>query len=149
MLSRRVHALSQALWTGGLVAIDLVETPARFRAPGLDRNQVGAVGRSVFAAFNRYELGLAALSLLTSRGAGRRRALAVAAMAAAAAAQAVWLRPRMAELGAALDFEETERADPRYDEFRRLHHAYVALDAAKLAAGLGSLLGAVSARPGE
>lgn len=77
MIVDRIHALAQALWTGGLVAIDAVETPARFRSEGLDRNQIGAVGRHVFAAFNTYELGLAAVALATLGGASWWRKAAV------------------------------------------------------------------------
>lgn len=144
MISQPLHALSQALWTGGLVAIDLVETPARFQAPGLDRNQAGAVGRAVFRAFNRYELGLAVVSLATLSAAGRWRKAAVAAMTAAAAIQLLSIRPRMQELGEQLDFEVDERTDPRYAAFRRLHNVYVALDAGKLVLGLGTVLASPS-----
>lgn len=140
MISERIHNLSQALWTGGIVAIDAVETPARFRAPGLDRNQVGAVGRVVFRAFNRYELVLAALSLATLSGSSQRRKAAVAAMTSAALVQYLWVRPRMQELGEQLDFEVDERSDPRYADFHRLHHLYVALDAGKLALGLVTVM---------
>ncbi len=136
MIGPRVHRLAQALWTGGIVAIDAVETPARFRAPGLDRNEIGAVGRVVFRAFNRYELGLAALSLTTMAGTSRARKAAVAGMTAASVAQHLWVRPPMQELGEQLDFEADERTDPRYSAFHRLHNIYVALDAAKLALGL-------------
>src|SRR5919112_6533813 len=47
--------LALAVWLGGLIVMDFVETPARFRVQGLSRNQVVAVGRAVFAAFNRTE----------------------------------------------------------------------------------------------
>ncbi|MDP8928927.1 MAG: DUF4149 domain-containing protein, partial [Actinomycetota bacterium] len=127
-------------WTGGIVAIDAVETPARFQAPGLDRNQVGAVGRVVFRAFNRYELLLGALSLATLSGSSQRRKTAVAAMTAAAVVQYLWVRPRMQELGAQLDFEANERTDPGYAAVHRLHNIYVALDAVKLALGLVTVL---------
>ncbi|MDQ4129446.1 MAG: DUF4149 domain-containing protein [Actinomycetota bacterium] len=139
MIGARVHRLSQALWTGGILAIDAVETPARFRAPGLDRNQIGAVGRVVFRAFNRYELGVAALSLTTLAGASRPRKAAVTMMTAATVAQYLWVRPRMQELGEQLDFEADERTDPRYSAFHRLHNIYVGLDGAKLALGLATV----------
>lgn len=139
-VTQRIHALSQALWTGGLVAIDVVETPARFRAERLDRNQVGAVGRAVFAAFNAYEMVLAAVSLTTLRGAGRWRKAAVAAMATAAATQFLSVRPQMQHLGEQLDFEDEDRTDPRYAAFQRLHNLYVSLDLGKLALGLASLV---------
>jgi hypothetical protein len=40
---------------GGLIVIYFVETPARFRVAAINRNQVVAVGRELFAAFNRME----------------------------------------------------------------------------------------------
>ncbi len=60
-------------------------------------------------------------------------------MTAAATAQYVWIRPRMQELGERLDFEADERDDPGYAAFRRLHNAYVALDAGKLVVGLATV----------
>ena len=48
--------LALAVWLGGLIVIDLVETPARFRVKAINRNQVVAVGREVFAALNRMEV---------------------------------------------------------------------------------------------
>ena len=42
--------LALAVWLGGLIVIDFVETPARFRVWAINRNQVVAVGRKVFAA---------------------------------------------------------------------------------------------------
>lgn len=137
----RLHRLAQSLWTGGIVAIDAVATPARFRTEGLDRNQLGRVGRSVFGAFNTYELGLGAVSLLTLRRSGWWRRAAVTAMAGAALTQAAVLRPRMRRLGRALDFEAEDReADPRHAEFRRLHDLYVRLDVVKLGLGLATVL---------
>lgn len=136
----RIHTLAQALWTGGVVAIDLVETPARFRAPGFDRNQIGVIGRTVFAAFNRYEIGLAGFSLVTLPRAEHWRRAAVAVMGATALAQSLLLRPQMRVLGEQLDFEDRERTDPRSATFRRLHSAYVALDVVKLTAGVATVI---------
>src|SRR4051812_20828498 len=55
-----------AVWLGGLIVIDFVETPARFRVPAINRNQVVAVGQEVFAAFNRMETVVGALLLALS-----------------------------------------------------------------------------------
>ena len=38
--------LALAVWLGGLIVIDLVETPARFRVKAINRNQVGACSGS-------------------------------------------------------------------------------------------------------
>lgn len=50
-----VRDLALAVWLGGLIVIDFVETPARFRVQAINRSQVVAVGREVFAAVNRME----------------------------------------------------------------------------------------------
>lgn len=80
--------LALAVWLGGLPIIDLVETPARFRVAAIDRNQAVAVGRAVFAAFNRTEavvgavlVGAAAL-LATRAGTVSPRSLAALGCAA-------------------------------------------------------------------
>ncbi|MGH2410091.1 MAG: hypothetical protein ACRDGS_06925, partial [Chloroflexota bacterium] len=53
---RAWRRLLLALWVGGLVAIDLMETPTRFAVKEVDRNQIIAIGRRVFAALNRMEV---------------------------------------------------------------------------------------------
>lgn len=141
--------LSLAVWLGGLIVIDLVETPARFRVPAVNRNQVVAVGREVFAALNRMEvivgaLLLAAGALLFSRGAGVSReslaALAcVVVMWLVALAQYFWARPRMSAVTKGLDLVNRRPGDARYQVFRRWHKTYVALDLVKIALGLAVL----------
>lgn len=141
--------LAMAVWLGGLIVIDFVETPARFRVRGLGRNQVVAVGRAVFAAFNRTEavvgaLLVAASALLVTRaGADSYRSVAavtaVGLMWLVALAQFFWARPRMSEVTEGLDVEDRYREDARLYALRRWHKTYVALDFLKLALGLASL----------
>jgi uncharacterized membrane protein len=144
--------LALAVWLGGLIAIDLVEAPARFRTPELDRNQIALVGRQVFRAFNRVETYLASFLLLivlawmlpigAAGGGGRFLAAdflvpftCLALMLLAAFVQFYQIQPRMYELTGALDFvNRTE--DPRYGELRSLHLEYVALDLLKIVLGL-------------
>lgn len=140
--------LSLAVWVGGLIVIDFVETPARFRVPGLNRNQVVAVGREVFAAFNRTEtvvgavLVAAGAALAASAPAVSHRSLAalvcVGVMWLVALTQFFWARPRMSAVTAGLDLVNRGPEDARYDAFRRLHKTYVAMDVVKLALGLAA-----------
>jgi uncharacterized membrane protein len=141
--------LALAVWLGGLIVIDFVETPARFRVAALSRNQVVAVGRAVFAAFNRTEvivgsLLIAAGALLVTR-AGANSYSSVAAVTAVglmwlvALAQYFWARPRMSAVTAGLDLEDRYREDARFYALRRWHKSYVALDFLKLGLGLAAL----------
>jgi uncharacterized membrane protein len=141
--------LALAVWLGGLIVIDFVETPARFRVAALSRNQVVAVGRAVFAAFNRTEviagsLLIAAGALLVTR-AGADSYMSVAAVTAVglmwlvALAQYFWARPRMSAVTAELDLENRYREDARLYALRRWHKTYVALDFLKVAFGLAAL----------
>jgi uncharacterized membrane protein len=141
--------LALAVWLGGLIVIDFVETPARFRVAALGRNQVVAVGRAVFAAFNRTEV--MAGSLLIATGAllvahaGVASYSSVAAVTAVglmwlvALAQYFWARPRMSAVTTGLDLENRYREDARFYALRRWHKTYVALDFLKVALGLVAL----------
>ncbi len=103
--TKALRDLGLGLWVGGLAAIDFVEAPARFRTKGLDRNQISAVGRSVFRSYGKYEIGVAAitaaLAALVARetGAAGDRARPVAALAGAmlalTAVQQAYLHPKM------------------------------------------------------
>jgi uncharacterized membrane protein len=144
-----VRDLALAVWLGGLIVIDLVETPARFRVPAINRNQVVAVGREVFAALNRMEVVVGALLvaagvLLAGRAAaGSQKSLAgvmsVGVMWLAALAQYFWARPRMSAPTEELDLVNRRPEDPRFHVFRRWHQTYVALDLVKIALGLAAL----------
>src|SRR5215210_1147548 len=94
-----------ALWLGGLIVIDFVEAPAKFRVAEINRNQAVAVGRAVFAALNHVEVIAGAILLATCvllmlfGKAPARFAQTVVALVSAmwlvALIQFFWLRPRM------------------------------------------------------
>jgi hypothetical protein len=138
---RSLRRLALALWVGGLVAIDFVETPVRFGTKEVDRNQIVAIGRRVFAAINRIEvvLGLVLLPLTSSRKGYGARWL-VRTMWGAALAQFALVQPRMRRLASGLDYVRRDPADPRYRQQGRWHRVYVALDVLKLAAGVWAIL---------
>ncbi len=140
--------LALAVWLGGLIVIDFVETPAWFRVPSLNRNQVVAVGREVFAALNRMEVFVGALlvaasALLLIRAAPAPHkslaAVGVGVMWLVALAQYFWAGPRMAAVTADLDLVNRDPGDARFQAFRRWHKTYVALDLLKMALGLAAL----------
>ena len=141
--------LALVVWLGGLIVIDFVETPAKFRTPEINRNQAVAVGREVFAAFNRIEVIVGALllaiSLLLARWAGAAPfglpspIVTVGLMWFVALAQNFWIRPRMSALSRSLDLVNRTAEDTRYGELRGLHIAYVGLDISKIGLGLVTL----------
>lgn len=142
--------LGLGLWVGGLAAIDFVEAPARFRTEGLDRNQIAAVGRSVFRSYGKYEIGvaaatagLAALAARDENGAGDR-AKPVAALAgvmlALTAVQQGYLHPKMHALQAGLDFVNRDATNPGYAAHRKVHGAYMAADSVKFLLGVAASL---------
>jgi len=141
---KTVRNLGLGLWVGGTAAIDFVDAPARFKTPGLDRNAITAVGRSVFQAWSRYELGLAtvtaATALLTARvqGTGKRTAALVTPMWALTVVQFALLQPKMRALAEGLDFVNRDPNEPRYAAHRKVHGAYMAADGVKFLLGLAA-----------
>jgi uncharacterized membrane protein len=142
-----VRELGLSVWLGGLVVIDFVEAPAKFRTPEISRNQAIAVGRQVFAAVNRMEVAFGALLLAVSAGILVRTNSAsqvdgasvacIGVMWAVALAQNFWLRPRMSMSG--LSFDPPQEGDSRYGAVKCMHRAYVALDLLKMVLGLVTL----------
>jgi uncharacterized membrane protein len=143
-----VRDLSLALWLGGLIVIDFVETPARFRVKAVNRNQVAAVGREVFAALNRMETIVGALLvtvsvLIVSRAPlvtykAQIALISVGLMWLVALTQYFWARPRMTKVTKGLDLVKRRQGDARFNILRRWHKTYVALDLAKMALGLAA-----------
>lgn len=145
-LSEFTRDLALALWLGGLIVIDFVEAPAKFRVAEINRNQAVAVGRAVFAALNRLETVLGAVLLAASLplymraaqpGVSQQTAVAAAGvMWLIALMQFFWLRPRMTGIARDLDLVNRRPEDERHGVFARLHRAYVVCDVAKIVLGL-------------
>ena len=141
--------LALAVWLGGLIVIDFVETPARFRVPAINRNQVVAVGQKVFAALNCTEAIIGAplitvSALLLSRAEtvshkSLAAVISVGVMWLVALAQYFWARPRMSAVTKDLDLMNRRGEDVRFHTLRRWHKTYVALDFVKIALGLAAL----------
>jgi hypothetical protein len=115
------------VWLGMVLAISFVETPLKFRAPGVTL-QIGlGIGRLVFRALNACELGLAAVVIATFAFKAPTTGIAVATAVAVLTllAQVLAVRPRL-----------TRRSDavlaggdgPR----SQAHWAYVGLEIVKV-----------------
>jgi hypothetical protein len=118
-------------WLGMVLAISFVETPLRFRAPGITVPLGLGIGRLVFRALATAELALAVAltaALVLANGTGVVSAATwtlIALLWAVLAVQAAVLRPRLDQRARRVVAGEKL---PR----SRLHLAYVALEAAKV-----------------
>lgn len=116
------------VWLGMVLAISFLETPLKFRAPGVDLRTGLAIGRLVFRALDLAELILAAVLLTCVLTAAPQRGLTAAVISSAILVVQVFaVRPRL-----------TRRSNrilaganaPR----SRGHYAYIALEAGKVVA---------------
>ena len=133
----RVAAAATLIWLGMVLAISFLEAPLKFRAEGLELRVGLAIGRIVFRALNIAEVIWAvviAVCLTIIRASGTVLALA-AVTAVLLVAQLSLVRPRLNRRSAhVLAGEQAPRS--------RAHHAYIGLEALKLAAlvALGAAL---------
>lgn len=116
------------VWLGMVLAISFLETPLKFRAPGVDLRTGLAIGRLVFRALNTAELVLAAALLTCLLTAASHIAVSAAlAVAAILAAQVFAVRPRLTR--------RSRRVLAGADQPRsHSHNVYIALEAGKVIA---------------
>ena len=117
------------VWLGMVLAISFLETPLKFRAPGITLSLGLGIGRIVFRALNITEIILAAAvlaALLTYRTGVAGWAL-LGITGALLATQTGLLRPR-------LDRRARQIITGQTPPPSRLHLAYVALEILKVAA---------------
>lgn len=125
------------VWLGMVLAISFLEAPLKFRAPGVTIPLGLGIGRIVFRALNSAEVALA-VGVIVAVALGGPPPVVIAVMAVAVAILAGQLggvRPRLnRRSGRVLAGESVPRS--------RAHHAYVALESAKVLAliTLGVLL---------
>jgi hypothetical protein len=114
------------VWLGLVLGISAIETPLKFRAPGITLELGLGIGRLVFRALNRSELAIAiALTIIVAHRA-RSWPLAVLVLTnALLLVQVAVLRPRLDRR--ALQIVEGGDVPPS-----SLHLVYIALEAAKL-----------------
>jgi hypothetical protein len=117
------------VWLGMVLAISFIETPLKFRAPGVTQ-QIGlGIGRLVFRALNACELALAAIVVACFVATPPPTAIAVAAAVAVVTllAQVLAVRPRLTRRSdAVLAGGEGPRS--------RAHWVYVGLEIVKVIA---------------
>lgn len=117
------------LWLGMILAISFIETPLKFRAPGITVALGVGIGRLVFRALNRVELVLAVVLIVTVAlalpGVPWWRVALVAAVCLVLVVGAAILRPRM---DARVRAGQMAQGQPRH----RLHIGYVALELLKM-----------------
>ncbi|QEN14344.1 hypothetical protein ACRDU6_18275 [Mycolicibacterium sp. ELW1] len=136
-LAIRVAAAATLIWLGMVLAISFLEAPLKFRAEGLELRVGLAIGRIVFQALNIAEVVWAvviAVCLSVTRSSGPVLILA-ALTVVLLAVQLLLVRPKLNR--------RTARVLAGYDAPRsRAHHAYIGLEAVKLAAliALGAAL---------
>jgi hypothetical protein len=114
------------VWLGLMLGISVLETPLKFRAPGITLALGLGIGRLVFRALNRVELVLAIVLTLVVAQRARSWPLVVLGVAdALLLAQVLWLRPQ-------LDRRALRIIDGADAEASSLHLVYIGLEAAKL-----------------
>jgi len=124
--------LLQALsfvWAGLVLGISFLEAPVKFTAPSVTREIGLDVGRHVFAALNKVEIGfgLLALGLLFVAGPGSPVRWVLVGVLVILAVQTGWLLPVLREQAATI-IQGGEVPDSSYT-----HVAYIFLDVAKVA----------------
>lgn len=123
------------VWLGMVLAISFLETPLKFRAPGITVPLGLGIGRLVFRALNACELGFAAVLLVTMTLGDWPVSAVVGLLVAVVTlgAQLIVVRPRLTRrTNAVLAGADAPRS--------RAHLAYVALEAIKVA---GLLVGGI------
>jgi hypothetical protein len=115
------------VWLGMVLAISFVETPLKFRAPGITVPLGLGIGRLVFRALNLVEIGLAAVltASWTMLGTSDHRWILVGAVWLFLVVQIGVLRPRLDRRTLAVIAGRTPPAS-------RQHLIYIALEAAKV-----------------
>jgi hypothetical protein len=136
-LAIRVAAAATLIWLGMVLAISFLEAPLKFRAKGLELPVGLAIGRIVFRALNIAEVIWAVVIAICLTIAGPSGPVLVLAAVTAVllAVQLLVVRPRLNRRSArVLAGQEAPRS--------RAHHAYLGLEALKLAAlvALGATL---------
>jgi hypothetical protein len=127
------------VWAGMVLGISFLETPLKFRAPGITRELGLGIGRLVFRALNRVEwvLALLLLAVLLVTPARQTPWPLYAVAYLALLVQTVYLRPRLnARTERVLRGEDPPRSP--------LHLMYIILEAAKVTVLL--TLGVLAAR---
>lgn len=115
------------IWLGMVLAISFLETPLKFRAPGVDIPIGLGIGRIVFRVLNRVELALALIVLAGVVAGNPTRPVAVlaAAILIILAGQLIAIRPQLNR--------RTDRVlAGQHPSRSRMHLYYIGLETAKV-----------------
>ncbi|WP_445190047.1 hypothetical protein ACTXG6_19000 [Pseudonocardia sp. Cha107L01] len=132
-----VRVATPFVWVGAVLAISFLETPLKFRAPGITVPLGLGIGRLVFRALNIAELALAVLlsAAMLASAPGRYATAALIALWVLLLCQTAVIRPRLDRRTRRVLNGERPARSP-------LHLGYVALELIKVAVllVLGALL---------
>jgi hypothetical protein len=132
-----VAAAATLVWLGMVLAISFLEAPLKFRTEGLELRVGLAIGRIVFRALNIAEVLWAVVIAvcLSVTGASGPVLMLAAVTAVLLAVQLLVVRRRLNQRSARMLADHDARRS-------RAHHAYIGLEALKLAAlvALGAAL---------
>lgn len=126
----RIAVAATLLWLGMVLAISFMEAPLKFRTPGLELRTGLAIGRIVFRALNRVEVGwgvVVAVFLIVRGDSALTTTIAAAVAIAALAFQLAVVRPR---LNRRTDQVLAGNEAPRSSA----HHLYIAAEVIKVMA---------------
>ncbi|PYE12750.1 hypothetical protein DFR67_12029 [Williamsia limnetica] len=115
------------VWLGMVLAISFLETPLKFRAPGVDVPTGLGIGRLIFRALNTVEvvLALALVAVLVTDRPDATTAVTAGVTVAILALQVVLVRPRLTRrTNLVLAGDDVPHS--------YAHHAYIALEVAKV-----------------
>lgn len=132
------------VWSGLLIGVSFVATPAKFLAPSLELPQALDVGRWTFHVLTLIECGLVLVATLLALGCWRRAASGWGAVMILLVAVAVVLAIETFLLRPVLDARVLEIMAGRSIPPGMLHNVYIGLEVLKLALIMAA--GIVSAR---
>ena len=153
IVASAVYRLALSLWVGGIALFTFIVTPAIFRTHG--RDAAGRIVGSIFPAYFRYGLVLAALALLARIVAGEAfhgvrqwiGTLLIATAILLTGYQAYGLTPRMEQVKRSVaSFETVSPRDPARMEFSRLHGISMIVNLVVLLEGVALVIAGESVR---
>jgi hypothetical protein len=115
------------IWFGTLAAISFMETPLKFRAPGITLPLGLGIGKIMFFYLNKIELVLACLFLISVifKRPNKPAVAAFVTVASLLLVQTLWLLP-------ALDVRTQQVIAGTAEPFSNLHIYYIVFDAVKV-----------------
>ena len=148
-----IREVCLVVWLGGLIVVDFIETPIRFRTPEISKEQATAIGSRLFARFGWIQVlvgtvllfDCVSISIWAGHGRDWVPVILAGTMLFAALIQSAYVTPRMLKYMGLFDARSTG-SEGQHHQFRALHKFYVSADVSKLIVGFSLLL--YLSRPG-